>query len=116
VRIQTFLFPLIFMPHQDLTAAPPDLPPAVFQARIEPGAQRFDAPADAPLLRSAERAGLSVVSSCRNGTCRACICQLVSGQVMYRIEWPGLSADEKQAGTILPCVAYPLSDVVVTWL
>jgi ferredoxin len=100
------------MPDQALTAAPPDSPAAVFQARIEPGARHFDAPADAPLLLSAERAGLPVVSSCRNGTCRACICQLVSGQVMYRIDWPGLSFDEMQTGCMLPCVAYPVSDVV----
>jgi ferredoxin len=101
------------MPDQILTAAPPESASPVFQARIEPGAQPFDAPADVPLLLAAERAGLAVVSSCRNGTCRSCICQLVSGQVTYRIEWPGLSIDEKQAGTILPCVAYPASDVVL---
>jgi ferredoxin len=33
--------------------------------------------------------------------------------VMYRIEWPGLSLDEKEGGCILPCVAYPASDVVL---
>lgn len=100
------------MPDAAPTAARPDSTPSLFQARIEPGGQRFDAPAEIPLLLAAERAGLAVVSSCRNGTCRACICQLLSGRVMYRIEWPGLSAEEKQTGTILPCVAYPLSDVV----
>ena len=78
-----------------------------------PGGPRFDAPADLPLLLAAERAGLPVVSSCRNGTCRTCICQLVSGAVRYRIDWPGLSAEEKQAGFILPCAAYPVSDVVM---
>jgi ferredoxin len=100
------------MPDQPSTDVPPDSPSPVFQARREPDGQHFDAPADVPLLLAAERAGLPVVSSCRNGTCRACICQLVSGRVMYRIEWPGLSLDEKQTGCILPCVAYPVSDVV----
>ena len=38
---------------------------------------------------------------------------MASGQVTYRIEWPGLSAGEKAEGFILPCVAYPLSDVVL---
>lgn len=52
-------------------------------------------------------------SSCRNGTCRTCLCQLVSGQVTYRIEWPGLSLDEKREGFILPCVAHAASDVVL---
>jgi len=101
------------MPDKPATCTPPDRPPGVYQARIEPGVRCFDAPADLPLLLAAERAGLPVVSSCRNGSCRSCICRLASGRVTYRIEWPGLSLDEKQAGCILPCVAYPVSDVVL---
>ncbi len=73
----------------------------------------FDAPPDLTLLVAAEQAGLLLASSCRNGTCRTCICQLVRGQVAYRIAWPGLSAEEKAGGCILLCVAYPVSDVVV---
>ena len=90
-----------------------DAPGAVFTARFGLDGATFAAPAALPLLQAAERAGLSPASSCRNGTCRTCLRQLSRGQVMYRIEWPGLSADEKQAGYILPCVAYPLSDVVL---
>jgi ferredoxin len=52
-------------------------------------------------------------SSCRNGTCRTCICQLVSGEVHYTLEWPGLSAEEKAEGLVLPCVARPLTHVVL---
>jgi hypothetical protein len=33
--------------------------------------------------------------------------------VRYRVEWPGLSAEEKAAGLTLPCVALPLGDVVL---
>ncbi len=73
----------------------------------------FDAPASLTLLQAAELAGLTLASSCRNGTCRFCLCQLSSGQISYRIEWPGLSLDEKRDGYILPCVAYPASDVVI---
>lgn len=39
------------------------------------------------------------------------MCRLVSGRVVYRIEWPGLTREEKAEGFILPCVAYPASDV-----
>ena len=88
--------------------------PAMFQARLEPQGLRFGAPAGQTLLQSAVGAGIGLESSCRNGTCRSCICRLASGQVSYRIEWPGLSAEEKAAGFILPCVAYPVSDVVMT--
>ena len=93
--------------------------PTVYQARIAFTDQHFSAPATLPLLQAAEAAelagaqGLRLSSSCRNGTCRTCICQLLDGQVTYRIEWPGLSLDEKREGFILPCVAYPLSDVVI---
>jgi ferredoxin len=85
----------------------------MFHARIGPQGAAFDVPAEMPLLKAAELAGLDLASSCRNGTCRTCICRLSSGRVAYRIEWPGLSAEEKQAGYILPCVAYPLSDLVI---
>ena len=54
-----------------------------------------------------------LASSCRNGTCRTCMCHARCGQVVYRIEWPGLSADEKRDGFILPCVAYAASDLVL---
>ena len=86
----------------------------VFTARIAPDGPVFAAPASLALLQAAEQAGLNLLdNSCRNGTCRTCICQLVSGQVTYRIEWPGLSLDEKREGYILPCVAHAASDVVL---
>ena len=85
----------------------------VFEARIEPGGARFAAPADKTLLASALQARLPLASSCRNGTCRTCMRRLASGRVSYRIEWPGLLAEEKAAGWILPCVAYPGSDLVL---
>ena len=88
----------------------------VFTAHISPGGRAFEAPASLPLLQAAEQAGLAgLLSSCRNGTCRTCICRLVSGKVAYRIDWPGLSPDEKREGFILPCVAYPASDVEIEW-
>ena len=89
---------------------------SAYTVHIDDTALSFVASGDMPLLQSAERAsGLSVLfgSSCRNGTCRTCLCQLLEGQVAYRIDWPGLSADEKRDGFILPCVAYPLSDLVI---
>ena len=85
----------------------------LFNVRLESEGAQFSAPPSLPILQSALLAGVLMDSSCRNGTCRTCICRLVSGQVAYRIEWPGLSAEEKQGGFILPCVAYPLSDLVI---
>ena len=34
---------------------------------------------------------------------------MLEGEVVYGIEWPGLSRDEKEEGWILPCVAQPVS-------
>lgn len=81
------------------------------KADIEPGGFSFDCVAGMTLLQSADAAGIELPSSCRNGTCRTCLCRLVEGQVRYRIEWPGVSVDEKAEGWILPCVAEPVGDV-----
>lgn len=91
--------------------ATPTPPASVFAARLAPDGPVFDAPADQSLLLSAEAALVALPNSCRNGTCRTCLCLLHSGQVRYRIEWPGLLAEEKAEGYILACVAHPLSDV-----
>lgn len=80
---------------------------------IEPKRWQLEASAALTLLEAAKQAKISLPSSCRNGTCRTCMCRLISGRVSYRIEWPGLSADEKKEGLILPCVAYPESDLVI---
>ena len=87
--------------------------PDRFSIVLEPSGHCFDAPAGVPVLQSARDAGLMLSSSCRNGTCRACICRMVSGRVGYAIEWPGLSAEEKAEGFILPCVAVPESALVL---
>lgn len=65
------------------------------------------------LFAAMARAGIAWPVSCRNGTCRTCIARLLQGQVRYDIPWPGLSADEKEEGYCLPCVARPMADVVI---
>ena len=87
--------------------------PVRFTVVVAPSGRSFDAPAGVPLLQAAREAGLVLPSSCRNGTCRACLCRLRTGRVSYRIEWPGLSAEEKAQSYILPCIAYPLTDLVI---
>ncbi|MFM0153047.1 2Fe-2S iron-sulfur cluster-binding protein [Paraburkholderia sediminicola] len=85
-------------------------PPLV---RIEPLGQSFEAPDSLTILEAAGFANLRLPRSCRNGTCRTCICRLISGSVSYTIEWPGLSKEEKAEGFILPCVAIAETDVVI---
>ena len=80
---------------------------------IEPGAWTFETDGGTPLLAAAHSAGIVLPSSCRNGTCRTCMCRMRRGQVRYAIDWPGLSAEEKRDGYILPCIAYPVADIVL---
>lgn len=87
--------------------------PLFHTGRTEAFDQTFDAWTDRPLLRSMEEGGVDWPSSCRNGNCRTCIGQLLSGTVRYEIEWPGLSEEEKAEGCVLPCVAHPCSDVLL---
>ena len=54
-----------------------------------------------------------VVRSLVTGGQEVIMCRLVEGRIRYRIEWPGVSADEKVEGWILPCVAEPLGDVML---
>jgi len=76
---------------------------------VQPSGLRFDAPSGTSVLLAAQAAGIKLPGSCRNGTCRACMCLMLEGSVVYGIEWPGLSRDEKEEGWILPCVAQATS-------
>lgn len=88
--------------------------PATFRAVLAPSGRSFAVRRDQTLLAAAQDAGNVLASSCRNGTCRTCLRPLHAGRVDYRIPWPGLLPEEKASGRwVLPCVAYPLSDVVL---
>lgn len=85
----------------------------VIPVRVEPQGIEWLARPDEDLVRSALDAGWLLPRSCRNGTCRTCRCRLLQGRVRHRVEWPGLSREELSEGWILPCVALPLSAVVL---
>jgi ferredoxin len=74
---------------------------------------RFSASAADTVLQAALKAGIELPSSCRNGTCRACMSRLTEGHIAYQIEWPGLSVEEKLEGYFLPCVACARSDLTM---
>ena len=81
--------------------------------RVEPDGQTFDARKNQTLLESMEQGGLQWPSSCRSGSCRTCLGTLIQGEVRYEMEWPGLNPEEKAEGCVLPCVAYPVTDVTL---
>ena len=81
--------------------------------RIEPEGPCFDAWKNQTLLDSMEQGGVQWPSSCRSGTCRTCLSTLMQGEVRYEMPWPGITPEEKTEGCVLPCVAYPITDVVL---
>jgi ferredoxin len=81
--------------------------------RIEPLGRSVPVEEGRSLLEAALAGGIKLRSSCRNGTCRECIARLAQGRVRYRVEWPGLSPDEKAEGFTLPCVALAETDVAL---
>ena len=85
----------------------------MFTVNVEPAGLQYDVEGDLSLLEAADMSRVQLPSSCRNGTCRTCMCRMLSGEVSYAIEWPGLTAEEKAEGYVLPCVARPLSNVVL---
>jgi ferredoxin len=87
--------------------------PPPFSILVEPAGLPFEQRPGLSLLQSALAQGIRLPNSCRNGACRTCMCKLVSGNVDYQIEWPGLTREEKQEVWILPCVAEARSDLVI---
>ncbi|PZP35091.1 MAG: hypothetical protein DI603_04195 [Roseateles depolymerans] len=78
-----------------------------------PTGQRFDCAGNQTLLLAGLTAGVALPWSCRTGTCRTCLARCLSGRIEHRIPWPGLSAEDKAEGLILPCVAEPRTDLVL---
>ena len=86
---------------------------AAHAVTLQPADWRFESREQATVLLEAQRAGIRMPSSCRNGVCRACMCRMLQGRVHYVVQWPGLSPDEKAEGWILPCVAQARGDLVI---
>ncbi|WP_341524675.1 2Fe-2S iron-sulfur cluster-binding protein [Nostoc sp. UHCC 0302] len=66
-------------------------------------------PDDQYILDMAEEAGIRIPSGCKQGECSACIAKLINGEV-DQSEQKFLHASEIQAGYVVTCVTYPLSD------
>lgn len=64
-----------------------------------------------PILDAALDMDIDLPFSCQSGLCTACRGKCLSGSVKMDEE-EGLSAAEKEAGYVLPCVSHPLTDDV----
>ena len=86
---------------------------AVYQVRfINPtlGLDRtIPVPDDQYIIDMAEDAGIRLPSGCKQGECSACVAKLISGKV-DQSEQKFLRPSEVQAGYVVTCVTYPLSN------
>lgn len=86
---------------------------AVYQVRLLNHATGLDrtiqVPDDQYILDIAEDCGIRLPSGCKQGECSACVAKLISGEV-NQSEQKFLRSQEIQAGYVVTCVTYPMSD------
>jgi ferredoxin len=75
--------------------------------------QTIQVPDDQYILDIAEESGIRLPSGCKQGECSACVAKMIGGGV-DQSEQTFLQAPEIEAGYCVTCVAYPLSDCVVS--
>jgi len=78
------------------------------------GKGQFRAKAGEPLLNSLERNGYSVENACRSGECSLCRVKVLAGDVFNPPE-TRLRQSDKDFGWVHSCVAFPLSDIEITF-
>lgn len=76
---------------------------------LENGTETVDVAPDEYVLEAAERAGLDLPHSCRNGMCTSCAGELLDGE-LDGSEGTALSADQAADGYVLLCCSYPRAD------
>lgn len=84
-----------------------------YTVKVEPSGHSFKVEPDETVLAAALRHKYAFPYGCRNGYCGACKGRLVSGEITYAKDVPGLSDDDKAHGMALLCQAKPQSDLVV---
>ena len=65
------------------------------------------------LLDAAERNGVQIPFGCRQGQCGTCATRVLSGTVRMDVE-AGLTAEQENAGYVLPCVSRAEGTVVLS--
>lgn len=82
-----------------------------FQVKLSNGSI-IKAKAGETLLASLEKSGVAVKSSCRAGECSLCRTKLLEGKV-FEPSGVKVRSSDRALGYIHPCMAYPISDLVL---
>ena len=72
----------------------------------------LEVPENHYILQSAEKQGVELPFSCRNGACTTCAVRVLSGEIIQP-EAIGLSLELQSQGYALLCVSYARSDLEV---
>jgi CDP-4-dehydro-6-deoxyglucose reductase len=85
-----------------------------FHVTIQPAGHTFELKDNETLLEGALREGYGLPYGCRSGACGTCKGHIVSGTVdLGEPQAQALTADERQKGLALFCLAHAQSDVVI---
>jgi CDP-4-dehydro-6-deoxyglucose reductase len=85
-----------------------------YTVTLRPSGRSFEVGPDEPVLQAAIRQGVGLPYGCKDGACGSCKSRLLEGRVIqgaHRAK--ALSAEEEQAGWMLPCCAAPQSALVI---
>ena len=83
---------------------------AIGEAEFSHSGIRCDIPRHLTILEVAEKNGIAIPYSCRQGQCGTCVTRLIEGAVRMESEL-GLSDELRAQGYILPCVSRARGDV-----
>lgn len=85
-----------------------------YDITLLPSNQRFTVRENELILNAAIREGVDIAYSCRNGTCRTCLFQIISGDVqMIDVEHCMISEQELENNRRLLCMSMAKSHAVL---
>lgn len=84
-----------------------------YSVKVEPGGHVFEVEEGETVLTAALRHKHAFPYGCRSGYCGACKGRLISGNIEYDADTPGLSEEDKAHNLALLCQAIPKSNLLI---